>query len=77
LNGRTGNVEVRISGSGGFDGEDLVSPSGKVTISGSGSALMNASDELDVTISGSGGVTYMGNPVLDQTISGSGDVSQR
>ena len=75
--GQADDLTVRISGSGSYDGGDLVTATGDVSISGSGSATVNATDELDISISGSGSVTYLGNPSLRQSISGSGSVSQR
>lgn len=68
---------MRIAGSGDFDGRDLESATGTVTIDGSSGALVNVTDDLTVTINGSGDVEYMGDPVLHQTINGSGDVSRR
>ena len=45
-----------------------------ITISGSGSAEVNVSEQLDIKISGSGDVYYRGNPSINIDISGSGDV---
>jgi hypothetical protein len=79
LTGTSSDLKVRIAGSGDFDGRDLESATGTVTVTidGSGGALVNVTDDLTVTINGSGDVEYMGDPVLHQTIDGSGDVSRR
>ena len=75
--GTSEHLAIYVSGSGGFDGSDLVAMTGLVDISGSGDALVNVADELDATISGSGQVEYIGDPILITEISGSGDISRR
>lgn len=75
--GSSTSLEVTISGSGEFSGDDLESAIGDVTVSGSGEAVVNVTDNLVVRITGSGDVRYMGDPTIDQDISGSGGVSQR
>ena len=75
--GSSTSLEVTISGSGEFSGDDLESAIGDVTVSGSGEAVVNVTDDLMVRITGSGDVHYMGDPTIDQDISGSGGVSQR
>ncbi len=71
------NLDLTISGSGVFEGEDLVSATGTVSVSGSGNAVVNVNDDLDVKVSGSGSVKYLGDPSVSVSISGSGDVSKR
>ena len=75
--GTTGDLEVQISGSGNYDGMDLVASSGIVVISGSGSALVNVTDELDAQISGSGIINYLGAPTVTESITGSGAITSR
>lgn len=75
--GTTGNLTVMVSGSGNYDGATLVAAVGEVKVSGSGKALVNATDFLDVNISGSGNVDYIGDPELSSSVSGSGDIDQR
>lgn len=75
--GRADHLEVALSGSGGFNGESLMSKSARVEISGSSDVVVNASDSLDVQISGSGSVNYLGNPQLNKRVSGSGQVEKR
>ena len=64
-----------ISGSGTFHAFGLQSHHAIINISGSGSAEINVSDQLDVTISGSGDVRYKGQPIIHSTISGSGKLT--
>lgn len=70
-------LDVSISGSGAFKGEALVSAMGTVSVSGSGEALVNVTDDLDADVSGSGTVGYIGDPTVSTSISGSGEVSRR
>jgi hypothetical protein len=71
------SLDLSISGSGVFEGEALLSATGTVSVSGSGDAVVNVTDDLDVKVSGSGNVEYLGDPGVSVSISGSGDVSQR
>ncbi|NNC91840.1 MAG: DUF2807 domain-containing protein [Acidimicrobiia bacterium] len=75
--GTTVELTVSINGSGNFHGENLVAPRGSVEVAGSGSVVVNVTDDLMVLIAGSGDVEYLGNPTLIQEIAGSGDISQR
>ena len=63
---------VRIAGSGDFAGGDLKTVTCKVTISGSGDAVVWARDRLEVSVAGSGDVGYYGTPVISQSLAGSG-----
>lgn len=71
------DLAVTVTGSGKFRGDELEAATGTVTVSGSGDAEVNVSDDLDVRISGSGDVRYRGDPSVSQNISGSGGVSRR
>ena len=75
--GTATKLSVQINGSGDFDGEGLVATTGQVRVAGSGSAVVNVTDNLNVVINGSGDVEYIGDPTLTQSIPGSGDISQR
>jgi len=74
--GEADALDVSISGSGGFHGENLAVADAEVDVSGSGLAVINASESLDVSIGGSGDVRYLGDPVITQSISGSGSVER-
>lgn len=74
--GTTRALAVDISGSGRYDGEDLVASIATVKVSGSGGAVVNVTEDLDAEVSGSGNVEYIGDPNLRSSISGSGDISQ-
>jgi hypothetical protein len=71
------SLEVSISGSGSFEGEDLESATGTVSLAGSGDAVVNVTDDLDVKVTGSGNVQYLGDPKISISSSGSGKVSKR
>ena len=75
--GACDSLALDISGSGSFDGEALIASVGAVSVSGSGTAVVNATDELDATVSGSGLVEYIGSPAVQETVTGSGDVRPR
>jgi hypothetical protein len=75
--GTCDSLAVDISGSGAFNGEGLVARAGTVAVSGSGTSVVNATDELEVTVSGSGLVEYLGTPTVQRTVTGSGDVRPR
>ena len=77
VSGTCESLRVVVSGSGSFNGEDLVCASGQVEASGSGSATVNATDQLEVDLTGSGSVDYLGEPELTLNDSGSGTVSPR
>jgi hypothetical protein len=75
LTGTTDAQSVALDGSGTYVGSDLTSQKSDVRITGSGSARVNAVDQLDAQISGSGHLTYTGTPALRTRISGDGTVS--
>lgn len=75
ISGAVQTQEVRISGSGGLNGESLECQEARVRISGSGTIRLRASQRLEVHISGSGDVRYAGQPSIVQHISGSGSVT--
>ena len=75
--GTSDTLDVEISGSGRYAGANLAAAVATVDVSGSGHAVVNATDELDADVSGSGTVEYIGDPILSSSISGSGDISQR
>ena len=68
--------EIRISGSGEVNGQEINSSKMLININGSGNAELNTQDKLNITISGSGKIDYLGSPQVDQKISGSGEINQ-
>ncbi len=75
--GTTGTLTADISGSGKYDGADLIATVATASVSGSGNAVVNATERLDADVSGSGSVEYIGDPTVSSSISGSGDISRR
>lgn len=63
-----------ISGAGSISARSLKIQSARVTISGTGSAELSVSRNLDAVISGMGTVTYHGEPTVKQRITGLGRV---
>jgi Putative auto-transporter adhesin, head GIN domain len=72
--GTAGDLDLRISGSGSYRGPELKTRRASIGVSGSGSAVVSASETLDANVSGSGSVEYVGEPHVTQNISGSGSV---
>jgi len=75
--GTAQDLELRISGSGSYRGQDIKSQRATVGVSGSGNAVVSASDTLKADVSGSGTIEYIGDPQVSQNISGSGSVRRR
>jgi hypothetical protein len=75
--GTSDDLDVSISGSGNFAGESLQARNGGVTVSGSGSAVVNVTETLDASVRGSGNIEYLGDPVVDSSIAGSGTIRSR
>jgi Putative auto-transporter adhesin, head GIN domain len=76
--GTADDQDLKISGSGRFEAEQLMSKTVKVDMSGSGIASIFASDVLDIHMSGSGILTYTGDPKqVTQEISGSGKLIKK
>jgi hypothetical protein len=76
LNGQGQALDCTISGSGNIEALDFPVQTAKITISGSGNARVDVSEQLDVVISGSGDVEYRGDPQLNSQVSGSGKVKK-
>jgi hypothetical protein len=72
--GKVETQRVELSGAGYYDAQDLSSSEAKVTISGTGKAVVWVKDELDVELSGMGDFQYYGSPILSTDISGIGSV---
>ncbi len=66
--------KIDITGSGDVHNRDLPALDVNVTISGSGSAFVDAQNKLDVNIVSSGSVHYTGIPVINVNITGSGSL---
>ena len=76
LSGKTDNLKAKIKGSGKVDALNLAARDADMTITGTGSAQLNAADTLKVTITGTGKVEYTGTPKVSKTITGIGEVTQ-
>ncbi len=74
LEGSATSISQRVSGSGTLKAFDMPCQTADFNVSGSGSAEVTVSDQLDVRVSGSGDVYYKGQPILNVDITGSGDV---
>ena len=72
--GTAKNQEIDISGSGNYDGRDLISENCIIDSSGNTGIIVNVTGSLDIETSGSGDVRYTGNPSINYDVSGSGEV---
>ncbi len=78
LSGETVGTDYRVTGSGIISGNNMLTSTCYVDISGSGSISTWVTDLLDVEISGSGNVYYYGEPpVVNTHITGSGQVIKK
>jgi hypothetical protein len=75
--GKANALDLRMSGSGMFNGEGMDAKTAIIDSSGSSNIVLRVSDKLDITVAGSGNVHYIGDPVVSQKISGSGSVSKQ
>ena len=72
--GSVSDLRATIAGSGNLDLSRLEAKNAVVSIAGSGSVNVHATDTLDATIAGSGDIVYHGQPKVKQTIRGSGSI---
>lgn len=63
-----------IDGAGSIDARRLIGQSVKVSITGSGDAVVSAKKDLQVDIAGVGNVQYVGQPLIKRQINGVGSV---
>jgi hypothetical protein len=73
--GKTGDLSVRVSGSGDVDLSDLIADDADVRISGSGDVELYAEGSFSGSVTGSGDIRIHGNPKMyKQKVNGSGDI---
>ncbi|MCL6088181.1 MAG: DUF2807 domain-containing protein [Actinobacteria bacterium] len=75
ISGDAVKQNIKVSSSGNYEAENLLSKECTVRVSSSGSATVNVSDLLNVNISSSGQVNYTGKPEIHQEISSSGSLN--
>jgi hypothetical protein len=74
--GKTGTLQLFVTGPGNFKGDDLKCTNAVVDHQGPGKATVAVSNELQATIHGDGIIEYVGNPKVQQSIHGVGTVIQ-
>lgn len=77
VSGSAESQDVTISGVGSYDGSGFATKTAKVSLSGTGSAVVEVSDTLDAQVSGVGSVEYIGDPKVTQHVTGLGSVHKR
>jgi len=77
LQGKTGELEVSLTGAGDLNAIDLIARDVRLDLSGAGHGRVFASEKLDVEISGVGSVRYRGDPAhINKNISGLGSIKR-
>lgn len=74
LAGRATSQEVRLDGSGDYDGRELRGEDVAVAVAGSGDADVHATGSLHASVEGSGSVTHTGGADVESDVQGSGAV---
>ncbi len=74
LAGSADRVTAAVSGSGDLHLLELRARTAQVSVTGSGSAALLATEQLDASVSGSGAVWYSGTPRVTRRVTGSGTV---
>ena len=74
--GRVTRAVLDLTGAGSYNGRDLVSQDVEVSISGTGSAVVDAGATLRARITGVGGVKYLGDPAVTRDGTGIGEVAR-
>jgi hypothetical protein len=75
--GSTDHLNLTLSGTGTFQGDDLAAKTANVTCSGVGNAIVKVSEKLKANVSGVGSIEYIGNPQVTEKVSGIGQVKKR
>jgi len=70
--GRAGTFKLSVSGSGDVKAPDFAADDVKISIAGSGDAVVRANKTLNVSVAGDGDISYHGNPVVSSSVAGSG-----
>ena len=77
LAGQSNDMNIKISGTGSFSGEQYVANNVDIIISGSGNIEnIGIIEYLSVNISGSGKINYRGSPRIYSSVSGSGKINK-
>jgi hypothetical protein len=74
ISGEADAQKIAVSGTADYKADNFKTKDTSISISGSGKAVIAASNQLDVQIAGTGEVKYIGKPQITQSISGAGSV---
>ena len=72
--GRVESLEVSVAGSGNLFASKLESRRARLSVAGSGTANVWATETLNASVAGSGDVRYVGKPQVTMSVAGSGSV---
>ena len=77
LQGTSDELSANMNGAGSLNAKDLITKASNVSINGAGSAIVNASEDLDASVKGAGTVSYAGKPKnVKQNVLGAGSISE-
>ena len=77
IEGNADSLDLMLEGVGSYQGEAFKTKRTTVQSEGVGTAVVNASEQLDVSVSGVGGVEYIGSPTVQKSGKGLGQVKQK
>lgn len=75
--GKADALQLSMTGTGNFQGEDLKATRATVQHLGVGKVVVNASKQLDASIIGYGVVEYVGSPTVRKSVLGLGAVTKK
>lgn len=77
LNGKVTTLSAKVNGSSMLNADALKADNIAISLTGAGSAEVNASKKLDISIVGAGSVLYRGNPEISREIIGVGYIEAK
>ncbi len=76
VSGQATKAVIELSGKGDYDGRQLASDDVQASVSGAGTAVVNASHTLVARVTGIGSIEYLGDPKVTQEVTGVGNVTK-
>ncbi|HEU4496467.1 MAG TPA: head GIN domain-containing protein, partial [Flavobacterium sp.] len=76
LSGKTGILDLDVSGTGYIDSENLLARNAEAEVSGRGNIKVNCTGKLSATVSGKGNIQYKGKPAsVDKEVNNWGSIT--
>lgn len=77
LAGKTTELRLVVSGTGGVKAKDLISTNAKLEVVGTAEAVIHATRTLDATVSGTASIQVHGKPTVKKSITGVAAIAER